>query len=261
MPPRTSYYHIEANCPSECTSKWPNDITVFADGLHMHQVGKMMWSVHYDSTGTRVSENNGYLNRVEYWDFKFQDFPRFKTVIKRGDRINTHCVFDTSTINRTVKFGSASSDEMCLEFVAYYPRLTIVKDGKTTLYTVCGKRSGRYDKDQNKIPNPPDGSQFSTICGDRQFPDTYEWNAENITLKNPTISDPPGDGERSFGVVPSSCSAQPPSGWPAWVVIALGATCGVLFIAMLIVLFSRVSCSAHNQYEVIDGNDEMDNRK
>lgn len=68
-----------------------------------------------------------------------------------GDSINTHCVYDTSLLNRTVNFGPASSDEMCIEFVAYYPRLTQTRNGKETLYSVCGKLRGRYDTGLNLL--------------------------------------------------------------------------------------------------------------
>ena len=59
--------------------------------------------------------NNNFVtttNRVEYYDYHFQSFVPINVTIKPGDRINTHCVYDTSDDSKPVEFGLSSAQEM-----------------------------------------------------------------------------------------------------------------------------------------------------
>lgn len=72
-----------------------------------------------------------------------------------------------------------------------------------------------------------------------------------------------GDGERYFGTTPSTCASRVPdnsSDWKNSVLIALGAICGVLLVAFLGTLFVYGACR-NTDYERIDSDDEMNNRK
>jgi hypothetical protein len=64
-----------------------------------------------------------YVDRTEYYDYGFQTFIGTKGVIKPGDRISTHCVYDSRTRPEETIFGTSSLNEMCLDFVMYYPRV------------------------------------------------------------------------------------------------------------------------------------------
>jgi len=204
IPGQSDGYKVEANCPSECTSRWSNDIIVFADFLHMHEHGKSMWSTQWRD-GNRLP---GFVNRIEYWDFNFQQITPVQHVIKRGDRINTHCTYNTMDIPKTksVRFGSASSDEMCMEFVSYYPKLTM--PGKGDIYGFCGKLRGvaSYRPDTGLSWDFSTG-EFATVCGNLKGLETMLWN-NNKTVSNPTIADPPGEEARQFGVPPATCNVK-----------------------------------------------------
>jgi len=78
----------------------------------------MIWSTQWRN-GVQIE---GYFNRIEFWDFNFQQTTQLTKTIMPGDRINTHCIFQQNAIKPTV-FSLASSDEMCVEYVFYYPRL------------------------------------------------------------------------------------------------------------------------------------------
>jgi hypothetical protein len=52
------------------------------------------------------------MNRIEYFDFGFQSFVPVTKVIKPGDRIQTHCVWDTTSRTNTTYFGQPSNWEM-----------------------------------------------------------------------------------------------------------------------------------------------------
>jgi len=259
IPALTSSYAIESNCPEECTSQWDNDITIFGDMLHMHQVGSMAWSTQ-SRNGVMIE---GYLNRVEFWDFDFQSLPPLTRVIKRGDSINTHCVYDTSAINTSVNFGPASSDEMCLEILAYYPRLlTPAIDGRRNIYGFCGKLRGVYNNATGPQPNP--NRLFATICGDLTM-NSLIFDSDGFSVNNPTIPDPPGGIVRTFGQLPAQCA--PPAILPespdksdisSTLVLALGIICGILLVVFLVTLFFRAfDCenSSKNGYQSVGGDD------
>ena len=62
IPPGQERVHYEGECPSECTSEWNDTIIVFADFLHMHEKGAMIWSNHW-----RGEEFLGEILNIEYW--------------------------------------------------------------------------------------------------------------------------------------------------------------------------------------------------
>jgi len=123
----------EYDCPAECTNTWPNDIYVFGSLLHMHKQGSQAWSTLWRN-GTKVQD----INRVEFYDFKFQQVTPVNVTIKPGDRISMHCVFAQNPLRDTV-YGMDSDQEMCINILLYYPKPTFILQ--------CAYY---YDKTQNK---------------------------------------------------------------------------------------------------------------
>jgi len=169
IPPKQQYIEYELDCPSECTKNWPHDIHVFADGLHMHEVGSQMWSTHH-----RGDEYLGIFNRADFYEFDWQQLATLDKIIKPGDRINTHCAYNTMSRSTPTKFGIDSTDEMCMEFISYYPAM---KNDKTEPIVWCG-----YLK--------TGASSNGTICGTIN---------DVIADHNPTKKDVPGTGYYDFG--------------------------------------------------------------
>jgi len=85
----------------------------------MHYKGRSIWT-----TVSRAGEYVEDLDRKEYWNNGFQQLlPRREPfVLLPGDRLNTHCVFDTRRAGGPVAFGPTTKDEMCMDFLFYYPR-------------------------------------------------------------------------------------------------------------------------------------------
>jgi hypothetical protein len=109
-------------CPSECTQHFDHDIKVFGDYFHMHEIGRSGWSwIH------REGQEPIPLSRVEYYAFANQHGTPVDVTLKRGDRINTHCVWDSSRRSEPTRISIASTDEMCIEFLTYYPALPNVR--------------------------------------------------------------------------------------------------------------------------------------
>jgi len=59
--------------------------------------------------------------RIDFWDNGYQQNLVTPYTINPGDAIQTHCYFDTRGVPSTVNFGSATSNEMCMDFIMYYP--------------------------------------------------------------------------------------------------------------------------------------------
>jgi len=166
IPARTSDWSFEGVCPPQCTSTWTHDITVFQSFLHMHQIGSMMWSQHWSSKGQSL----GFISRAEYYAFEHQHLTPSNLTISRGDRINTHCIWDSSERANETRMGGSSFDEMCVHLIMYYPVL-FTPQGDS--YLMCGHNRGNticgtwrnYTESRKPIENPgvfedPDGNEI-----------------------------------------------------------------------------------------------------
>lgn len=179
--------HLEISCGSGCTSAMGHSFNVFASFQHMHSLGHRMWStVHRGSTGESVP-----LHRIEFYDYNFQELGLIspQVVINPGDRIQTHCLFSSYSTFSNTKFGSASTDEMCMEFIAYWP---LVTDSISKLpWGICGYAD---TSSFGNIPLPVSGNL--TACGALNV----DGLLSRISIPYATNSDPPGGEYSSFGV-------------------------------------------------------------
>jgi len=171
--PAQSVKEYEAECPSPCTSTMPHEITVFQSFPHMHQVGSQIWSTQWRD-GVQIAE----IGRVEYWTFNHQQIEQVNVTIRPGDRLNTHCVYDTRSKSTKIDFGESSDEEMCMHFLSYYPRIV---SGNGEVFANCGRAGPNY-----------------TLCGKAD-----ELNLLNYP--NPTLTDPPGGINRTYGLSPTEC--------------------------------------------------------
>ncbi|CAM9180093.1 unnamed protein product [Ectocarpus sp. 4 AP-2014] len=116
-------------CPGTCseTNFEEEEVTVFIHMLHMHENGQRMVTRQYrnDSDGNEILIHTA---EVEYYSF-LQAGGHLVTnnetiTIKKGDRFTTECLYDTSlssVSSANVTFGLGSEQEMCVDFVFYYP--------------------------------------------------------------------------------------------------------------------------------------------
>ena len=151
IPARKPRNHYESTCPAACTERFRGDIYVFSSFLHMHSFGKEMWTTKYRNDDKK---NKEVVNYKEFWNFGFQNTVEVNYTISKGDSLSTHCVYDTSKSKEKVTFGLESEQEMCMDFVFYYP--------KENAGLACGYIEGgiTYCKDRliRKEKNPkPDG--------------------------------------------------------------------------------------------------------
>lgn len=115
------YSAWEFTCPCDCIRNAldgdVDEVTFFAEGLHMHEVGSRMETQHL---------RNGEPIRtvsVDHFDFGAGGLymaPIEPYKVRPGDSFKTTCYYKTDE-NRV--FGTGSQDEMCIDFVWYYPKV------------------------------------------------------------------------------------------------------------------------------------------
>uniref|UniRef100_A0A7S1YDW0 DOMON domain-containing protein n=1 Tax=Sexangularia sp. CB-2014 TaxID=1486929 RepID=A0A7S1YDW0_9EUKA len=127
----------EFSCPSWCV---PYNVTIFSSFLHMHDVGKRMWTDH-----VRNGETIGRIDQVDFWDEGMQSYQAVSVDVQAGDAFRTTCIHNS---NGDVRWGIASSDEMCIHFLSYYPHHA---DFEYCGLYVCGEQSGNATLD-NDVP-------------------------------------------------------------------------------------------------------------
>lgn len=121
IPPRRDAFRLSGYCTSECTeaSLPPDGITVFASQLHTHLTGVEVF--------TRILKKNGNivtLNIDRHYSPHFQEIRLLPEPVRieRGDMILHTCIYNTEgRINMTFG-GYGISDEMCVNYMHYYPR-------------------------------------------------------------------------------------------------------------------------------------------
>ncbi|MBC8067963.1 MAG: hypothetical protein IAG13_06480 [Deltaproteobacteria bacterium] len=111
-----AYEHV-ASCAGEQTSQLLTEpIHVFASFLHAHELATAMWT-EVERDGAPAGE----IARDAPFTFDTQSFQPADFDIMPGDRLQTHCIYDTSDVDGPTMGGEASNEEMCLNFMMYWP--------------------------------------------------------------------------------------------------------------------------------------------
>lgn len=116
-------------------------ITVLFNAWHMHLAGRSMWA-----QVVRDGEEIAELGRQNFYDWNFQmarGAVEEGTKLYPGDTLITHCLFDTVGYSQTTTYGQETSDEMCFDFIMYFPRNPVLNR--------CFGISG-----MGKLPKPED---------------------------------------------------------------------------------------------------------
>jgi hypothetical protein len=122
IPPANPAFEVIGDCIADCTRQLlpPEGINVFSVNLHSHLLGRKMW--------TQLIRNGTEMEPIAYrghYDFNFQDYTLFTVPLKLypGDRIITHCVYDSTGRTVMTPGGLGTRQEMCYTFMSYYPKL------------------------------------------------------------------------------------------------------------------------------------------
>lgn len=107
-------------CPSSCSTLAGQEVTVLREYLHMHETGLRMTNEQIRDGEVLRSAN------VEFWEFEQNGnavVQQDSFTVKPGDSFRTTCYFEDQEGDRT--FGLASSEEMCMAFLYYHPRVSL----------------------------------------------------------------------------------------------------------------------------------------
>lgn len=176
-------FEYESSCPSNCTANFKQPLKVFGSFLHMHTVGKRISTNRFHKNGTFAET----MNAIEFWSNDHQMLREFSPpkIVRPGDRLSTTCVYDTRKRPDTI-FGIETYDEMCMDFVFYYP--------KQDLSAVRGQPTGLPTGSLIRCGFVPTGNNTQlTICGSTVLP-----------ISNPDVKDTV-DTPNVFGTKPNQC--------------------------------------------------------
>jgi len=139
LPHNEAKIHRQATCPSQCTKDFTEPVHVFAQFMHMHHFGEKIYSERYASDGSYI----GTPNRVDFWDNAFQPVHEKNTfTVSPGETLQTHCFYNTKgkTGGGKIEFGPETGDEMCMDFLFYYPAQYrgIQANGAQVPFAFCG---------------------------------------------------------------------------------------------------------------------------
>ncbi|KAL3939664.1 MAG: hypothetical protein SGARI_001289 [Bacillariaceae sp.] len=132
IPPQTEEHVLTNICPSEVTLLLEHPIYAFSYAPHMHTYGNTLYTEQW-----RCGKKLGELGRIDNYDFDNQQaysIPQ-PTKILPGDALVTKCHFNTVGEDTVIVGGEETKDEMCFDFVNYYPHAGT--EMQPTLFSTC----------------------------------------------------------------------------------------------------------------------------
>lgn len=127
IPPRSNF---EVTCDYKLDEKYQG-VTFFGASPHMHTQGVSIGT-------TRIPGGSGTPEVIfEQKPFRFENQENFKLDHKRvapGDVMRTTCAWKNTT-EQTIRFGENTADEMCFNFLAYYPAIPDMTFGPIPIQT------------------------------------------------------------------------------------------------------------------------------
>ncbi|XP_057321265.1 tyramine beta-hydroxylase [Microplitis mediator] len=128
IPPHQELFELSGHCVTECTGIGlpQNGIFVFGSQLHTHLTGTAVRTRHIRD-GNELSP----LNYDNHYSTHFQEIRLLPEPVHilPGDSLITTCTYNTMERTNVTLGGFAISDEMCVNYIHYYPnaRLEVCK--------------------------------------------------------------------------------------------------------------------------------------
>ncbi|XP_022806766.1 DBH-like monooxygenase protein 1 [Stylophora pistillata] len=254
IPPKQKDWVSVGYCTAECTESILNSthlqgggINVFASILHTHLAGRATWTRHIRN-GKELPE----IARDDHYDFNFQDTQvlRKEINIQPGDEMINYCKYSSTDRDQLIEGGLASREEMCLDFLFYYPRIPNARSCESTAYGPPYKFIKKYLKDVSLTSprrNPMTKMSFDWTdemvadfkeynedvqrvfprCGIRRYSSVADTINPNYTVPIPKVTEPLPSEESDCTPIPFAASLRTSPGVYAGY---LGILCAVLCI-------------------------------
>ncbi|TRY67348.1 hypothetical protein TCAL_12467 [Tigriopus californicus] len=108
IPPQVPVVHGNINC------RIPTPMTLFAFRTHTHKLGKVVTGYKF-----KDGEMKEFARGDPQKPQTFYPMKQFET-IESGDYLVARCVFNSMSMNDTVRIGATAQDEMCNLYLMYY---------------------------------------------------------------------------------------------------------------------------------------------
>jgi dopamine beta-monooxygenase len=118
IPPGLPDYTVRSKCTSNCTSKMGGKINVINFLVHGHLTAKSIYSDIHTSSGQNVTLGDSHYS---FHAQRLQSVEPMLT-LEPGFSATTTCVYNSVGRNNTVYGGLGTHDEMCYNFIMYYPK-------------------------------------------------------------------------------------------------------------------------------------------
>ena len=113
IPPRATHSIV-------CSYPWLHgDVTFTSAQPHMHKHGASLLTERVPNAGLGKAE---VIAEQKVFDFESQVGFKVSGKAKRGDVIRTRCAWKNAS-DAVVKWGEGTDDEMCFNFLTYYPKV------------------------------------------------------------------------------------------------------------------------------------------
>ncbi|BFZ20585.1 hypothetical protein BsWGS_23624 [Bradybaena similaris] len=173
IPPRQKRFKLRGYCTHECTQVAlpPAGMHVFASQLHTHLTGRRVYTKHV-RRGRELTE----LNRDNHYSPHFQEIRRLAhtVLVLPGDDLITTCEYDTSERPLATVGGFSILDEMCVNYIHYYPKSEL---------EVCKSSVQTHELDTFMfLLNRLEGEHVYQEAGDRANYKNIDWSPANVHL-------------------------------------------------------------------------------
>ncbi|XP_031571436.1 DBH-like monooxygenase protein 1 isoform X2 [Actinia tenebrosa] len=190
IPPNQDHWITTGYCRKECTQKTlessplpEKGIKIISSFLHTHLAGRAIWTQHVRD-GVQLPD----IARDNNYDFNFQEIQVHAKEIhfRPGDEMIQQCKYNTKDRTKTTFGGLSTSEEMCINFITYYPRLRLLNScsssNRPAVYKFVEKHFPSYKAHSNRWYNP-------LVAAKPRWTDEMANDLRNFLDKENTISD------------------------------------------------------------------------
>ncbi|XP_046985785.1 dopamine beta-hydroxylase [Schistocerca americana] len=182
IPPKQPAFTLSGYCITECTAVGipPEGITIFGSQLHTHLTGIRVYTRHIRD-GREMPE----LNRDNHYSTHFQEIRLLKrpVTILPGDALITTCTYNTEDRENITLGGFAISEEMCVNYVHYYPKVDL-EVCKSSVSSESLKTYFRFLHEWEGQPTSPDNG-ISSNYG------SIDWTPIRVSVLNQLYQESP----------------------------------------------------------------------